>query len=353
MAGLGGGKKATATTTAATTTKKVGLGGKAVKGQPKTHKPAGGSPSILSLEGALKKAVGDAVLEPETIEDLKFAAMDLGTKNSGKSAKWATLPRPHDGYTVYISFDEATWEGLVNRYGEPFLRDNKVVCYEVTKPRINKATNEVIYPGFDANNPDSTRIVFGMVNRIIDKYAIEGADNIILDHWQGAHEELGAQYGRSMEGLNALEKIPGKKSYAVYGHRSDILRVLFKKAWRAARHAIIMTGYRDEEVSVEEEDGEGNTKRRTVLQEARWAKKYQAPFKVVVESWSTRDKTEARADGEAADTHYYMHVTGSKNPLFPEGQTFDLTGSSIRAFWDSEATLASLVDDLDPEGEEE
>lgn len=295
----------------------------------------GGRSGLSSITSAFKRSLGEHAPEMrmESKASEKFSILVAGTKHAGKSASLADLPRPNGGRTVFISFDAATYSGIKTMWGVDWMKENRVEVYEVTK-----AIPDIGYPGYDPTRPATAESVLGYTAYILEELEEAGdVDNIILDHFQAAHEDIGVSYCRHLAGVTATEKI----DFRAYGPRKPMLRLLRDKAWNIARHAICMTGYKDEETVTMQKAG-GKTEIGTVIRDCRWLQPYQAPFEITLEPYYTMEKI-AGGKGES-HPKYYWYVAGSKSSVFPLGETMDLTGKGINHFWKLGEELEGATD---------
>lgn len=315
--------------------------GKPPVAMPKAFRVISKGPAALN--STLTMVVGEGTIEPTVEDDGRISILDMGTKGSSKTCKWGGLPRPNGGKTYFISFDEASHAGFKNYWShrDPDVLKN-CVFFEVTRPSL--MANGKTYPGYDPNQPQTSEMVLAMVSRILDRLDAQGdCDNIVLDHWQSAHEDIGKSY--CFYKANASPE--GQIRPQDYAPRMTILKLIFNRAWAIRKHALVMTGYDEEEkLTIEAYFDEKKQKESTrpvkVVQTTKWVERYQAPFDVVLRSWATRpDRATGPRATEANVSAYWCGVESSKNWRFPEGKVFDLTGKDASIWWDVDELVAT------------
>lgn len=321
-----------------------------------------------SPKGLSALVPADIVFRDADVEDeQKITIICKGEKDSGKSSMWAGLPRPFGGKTVFLTFDDSTLPALENRFGKQYLKDNRIIVKELCKIQYKIEVKEVngvkvkvpvlgtdgkpiiTYPGFDPNRPVTSKTVIGTAMKELEKLEVENdTDNIVVDHFQELHENIGPSYALHVEGLDPTAKL----EFQHYAIRKQVAKLVEAKARAIARHACVLTGYGEEEKLVmrKVETSTGGKKNQVVTEvvQPRWVGPYQRPYLVTVTTSSTKMESEgARGSEGQAVASYWCVIDTSKHHLFPKGARIDVTDKDASVFWKDAEAIAKAAAEID------
>lgn len=356
---------------------------------PTVAKPTGGTPDALKITGSSKmpdissltglaknpkwkaqpSVLGKADqsgAKPRELElDVPFQAVMVGgPKGSSKTIgsvdarnSWFfdKLREEKKLRTLVLSFDHITKQSLVSHFGqrmcaekrligdrgvlsiedieregELWLEENNVTVWELTRPIYSPDGEEMLYPGFDANIPETASFVIGETARIAEQYYKTARPHVlIVDHHQMLHEEVGTSHVLNMTGSKPGSKI---KDFD-WAHRTSAMSVLKHIFLTLPTQMVVSTGYGGEvkyRISVDGED-----KRERWYDDPRWIKAYWRDYNVLVES-SYVDPT----DKEGAPVRdgpgrvFNMWVRSSQTPLVRQNLEVDVTGAGLSKIYE-------------------
>lgn len=305
-----------------------------------------------------------------------------GEKNASKSCAAAGIPRPLGGKTYFITGDNTTLDGLANykffRCDEccgshdadeqtclacdkcigstdyHFARDiqtGKLVVFEVCKRFFDPKTGKEMWPGYDPNRSWTAELVFAKAMQLLEQIEKQNdGDVVVIDHFQEFYENVMKSLVFYQNGLDPAFQNP---QFQHWEQRTRLMTLLEYKARTVARFATVITGYGEEEkntmvpdidpVSGEQRVDKNGKPKTKVVKENKvpsWISKFQRNYIVVLHLSSFKElphmNVNERATEEAkAATRFFVTVVMSKRARFPQGRTFDITGSHLGYFWKS------------------
>lgn len=267
-----------------------------------------------------------------------------GEKDVGKTVGPAGLPRPNDGTTYIVTFDDATMAGLRNFY-EPEEMEN-IEVFEMTK-RVYDDDGNVVYPGYDPNDPSTAETVIEETMYWLEQIEEAGdCDNLILDHFQELRDNISQSYTISHHNLDPLATLKPQH----YNLRTRAVKMIEAKARNIPRHAMVLTGYGGEEKMQSRKTASGKTEWYVDFERPRWAERYKRPYHVHLHHSSTAKRGQNDPYEEATDdVEYFYRVVGSKHELFPLGKKINATDTNYSIFWEEEERAERVIDEMDVE----
>lgn len=299
----------------------------------------------------LTKDIGNLKLHPSSPTDVDLpkplGIIVTGEKDTGKTVGPAGIPRPYGGKTYILTFDDATMAGLRNYYTPEELED--VIVIELTKKQYND-DGEVVYPGYDPNQPKTAETVCGTAMGWLEQIDEAGdCDNLILDHFQYLRNDIAQSYTISHHNLDPLGNLKPQH----YNLRTRAVKMIESKARHIPRHTITITGYGEEEKLQSRKKPDGSTDWYVGLKKPKWVDRYKKPYHVHVNhSSSAKVHSDDPYDEATDEIDYFYHVVSSKHELFPKGHRFKATGGNYSMFWDKEKQAERLMDEMDVELED-
>lgn len=322
-------------------------------------------------------------LAPSKLSDWAPVTILLeGEKNASKSCACAGIPRPYDGKTYFITGDNTTLDGLANykffrcdkccgqhdvtetackecqtcegstdyHYARD-IQSGKLVVYELCKRFFDPKTGTEMWPGYDPNRTWTAELVFAKAMSLLEEIEKRNdADVVVIDHFQEFYENVMKSLVFYQNGLDPAFQNP---QFQHWEQRTRLMTLLEYKARQVARFAAVITGYGEEEKNTmvpdidpasgeQRVDKNGKPKTKVVKENKvpSWISKFQRNYIVVLHLSSFKELpalnvTERATEEAAASTRFFVSVVMSKRARFPQGRTFDITGSHLGYFWRS------------------
>lgn len=289
--------------------------------------------SFTGLASGLRKHGGMTIEKAGNERPDKEIILAKGGKGAGKTTFFADLPRPTDGKTVILSFDDSRSRlGLIERFGEV---PEHIDLWELVIPDPDTG-----YGGYDASDVTTAELVVATTAQLLDRYRESGeADNIVLDYWQYFYERILTNYAKHRGGLDAAAPVT-KMDPSMWATRTDAADLIFGKAKASCNARLVLTGMSENENEklVSFDNPDGSTGWRKEKKMPRWVEKFLQDVHHVLHFRKTKEGGGAEGMEETTyDKQYFVEVEmTSDSARFPEGKVIDVTGDTIVRFYSEE-----------------